>query len=194
MFTIKCITPMLKYILNIFQLVISPAHGWEDISSSGVSAERLVKKGFYPLLACLAISALIPILYKSAHISLIEGLQHAIIAFTVFFATLFLGNWAMANFMPAMSETANTRLKNQSYVIYSLGFLAIIDIVNNVLPVDVLPIQILPAYVLFIMYKGVRYLDVAPSKIGQFMFVSVLFIALPPFALSFILKMIIPQV
>lgn len=183
---------MLKFLKHILQLIISPAKGWEDVSSAGIDPRELTRRGLYPLLAILAITCLIRPLYASIEYSLVEALQNAIVSFTVYFATLFIAGAAFSTFMPTLTENAGSNFKNQSFVIFCLGILITINIISNLIPGDLVILKILPVYVIFVMFNGVRYLDVTSSKIGHFMFLAVLSIAAPPYILSFFFNLLMP--
>ena len=41
---------MLKFIKNIFQLILSPGNGWEDISHDSEDPKSLAANGLYPII------------------------------------------------------------------------------------------------------------------------------------------------
>lgn len=185
---------MLKFLQHILQLVISPARGWEDVSSAGAQPDELTRRGLYPMLAIASLSCIIMLLYHEPGYTLIEALQNAVITFTVYFVTLFIAGHAFTSFMPTISGNANSPLKNSTFIIFNLAILVTINIIDNLIPVDLVIVKILPAYVFYVMFRGIRYLDVAPDKTGQFMFLSVFSIGVPPFLLYFLFKLVMPEV
>ena len=46
---------MLKFLKNIFQLILSPGNGWEDISHDGEDPKVLAAKGLYPIIGFASI-------------------------------------------------------------------------------------------------------------------------------------------
>lgn len=183
---------MLHFLRHIIQLFISPVKGWEDVSAAGIAPSELTRRGLYPLLGILALTSIIRLLYHQYDYTLVEALQNAIINFTVYFVTPFIAGAAFSSFMPRFSGVANTEFKNQSFIIFSVALLTIINIASNLLPVDHVITMILPLYVIFVMFRGIRYLDVEQNKAGYFMFLAVATIMAPPFVLSFLFKIIMP--
>lgn len=184
---------MLKFLRQILQLLISPSKGWEDVSATGTPPAEITRRGFYPLLGVLAVTSLVRLVYHDMGYTLVDALQNAIIAFTVYFVTMFIAGYCFSVFMPAIGGKANSLNKNSSYITFCLGTLALISIVANLIPVDLVLMKILPAYVAFIMFKATVYLDILPDKIGQFMFLSVFSIGVPPFLLTFLFKLLMPE-
>lgn len=187
------LTIMLKFLRQILQLLISPSKGWEDVSATGTPPAEITRKGFYPLLGVLAATSLIRLAYHDIGYSLVDALQNAIVSFTIYFVTLFIASYCFSMFMPTIGGKANSVNKNSSFIIFCLGTLALINLVANLIPVDLVLMKILPAYVAFIMFKATIYLDILPDKIGQFMFLSVFSIGVPPFLLSFLFKLLMPE-
>ncbi len=184
---------MLKFLRQIMQLLISPSKGWEDVSATGMTTMEITRKGFYPLLAVLAITFLIRLAYNDLGYTLIDALQYAIIGFTSYFVTQFIAGYFFSIFIPSIGGNANSENKNTTYITFCLATLALINIVDNVIPVDFVLIKVLPVYVALIMFKATVYLDIRPNKIGQFMFLSVFSIGVPPFILSLLFKLLMPE-
>ena len=57
--------PMKRYIQNLFQLILSPGNGWEDIAKGNDNPDSLAARGFYPLIAVVGLSVFFEMLYKS---------------------------------------------------------------------------------------------------------------------------------
>lgn len=50
------LAPMLEFLKNILQLILSPGNGWEDLSHSKTEPETMLSKGLYPLLGVMALT------------------------------------------------------------------------------------------------------------------------------------------
>ena len=74
---------MLKFLKNIFQLILSPGNGWEDISHDGEDPKVLAAKGLYPIIGFASIMAFAQFFYNE-ELSLVILLQRAIIIFVQF--------------------------------------------------------------------------------------------------------------
>jgi hypothetical protein len=184
---------MLSFLRHILQLIISPARGWEDVSHSGQPSAELCRTGFYPLLATAAVSCLIRLFYDGDQATVISVMQDAIITFTAYFATFFIAQFAMTSCMSRLTDKNPTEQKISTFAIYNLSIMVLICIVANLLPIELEILKFLPAYVGFVIWKGVRYLDVNPDKVGQFMFLTVFTIIAPPFLLRFLFYQLIPN-
>lgn len=184
---------MLRFLKHIIQLVISPAKGWEDVSHAGVPAASLCREGFYPLLAVAAVSCVFRLFYDHVETSMVTVLQQAIVTFTVYFATLFFAGYVLTANLGRFCDVEPSEQKISTFVIYCLAILVVINILANVIPIELSIVEILPAYVIFVIYKAMRYLDVKESRIGQFMFLAVFTIVVPPFLLSFLFKILMPE-
>ena len=55
---------MLKFLKNIFQLILSPGNGWEDISHDGEDPKVLAAKGLYPIIGFASITAFAQFFYN----------------------------------------------------------------------------------------------------------------------------------
>lgn len=184
---------MLKFLQHILQLIISPAKGWEDVASAGTLPVTLCRVGFYPLLAVTALTCVFRLFYDHLDTSMVIVLQDAIITFTVYFATLFFAQFVLSTTLGKYCDTEPSEHKVSTFVIFVLATLAIFNILENIVPVEIAIVKILPAYAIFIIYKGARYLDVKPDKIGQYMFLTVFTVLAPPYLLSFLFKLIMPN-
>lgn len=183
---------MWSFIKHIIQLVISPAKGWEDVSHAGLQPAELTRRGLYPMLAVLAVASMINLAYYD-HFTLIEGLQTAIAKFTSYFVTLFIAQYLFSIFMPGIAGNAGSTFKDNSFVIYSLSTLIFLTIITFLIPGNLAILKIIPALTIFVMFKGARYLDVKEEKMGHFMFLSVFSIGVPPYLLSFLFNILMPD-
>lgn len=184
---------MFKFLKHIIQLVIYPAKGWEDVSNAATKPEVLCHDGFYPLLAACAVSCLIKLIYNDIEYTFVSALQEAIITFTIYFATLFFAGYAFGTTMQKMTDKHPSENKNSVFIIYNLSILVLLNLISNLLPVELVIIDIFPLYVGFIIFKGVRYLDIAEDKISHFLFMAVSSIILFPFLLKLLFKILLPQ-
>ena len=55
---------MLGYLKYMFQLLLMPSRGWEDISAESPVPEAMQSRGYYPLLALTAAAVFMQLLYR----------------------------------------------------------------------------------------------------------------------------------
>lgn len=184
---------MLRFLKNLFQLAIAPRHGWEDVGAENTDAHTLASDGLYPLLGVVSLSAFCQLIY-SPDAGLVPPLQNAIITFAVYFATLMLAQ----NLVPSLLDTCvdgghvdDNRVN--SFIIYSLGLMSLVSMIENLLPLELSLVQFLPVLVALVMWKATHYLSVMPPHNGKFIFVAIVFVLLPPILLNMLLSMILPQ-
>ena len=79
----------MELLKNIILVIISPRVGWEDVSQSSIPTGKIMANAFLPLLAGLAISAFVPMVYDST-LTLSESLLSAIVQFASYFFTYFI--------------------------------------------------------------------------------------------------------
>jgi len=182
---------MLKFLKYLLQLLISPANGWEDISHAGDEPSRLTVDGFYPLLGVSAITSFIPMLYNN-EIGIAAALQNAIITFVQYFVSLFLANYILATLLPHFVSGEPNEKRTTTFIIYNLALLALITIIENVMPFDLAIVRFLPIVVAVVMWKGCRYMAVLPEQTGRFMIASILTVIVMPLMFGYLLHLLAP--
>lgn len=182
---------MLKFLKYLLQLVISPANGWEDISHAGTEPARLTSDGFYPLLGLSAVTAFVPMIYNH-EIGLAAALQNAIIIFVQYFISLFLANYIFATILPRYVDGEPNEKRTSTFIIYNIALLALITIIENILPFDLAIVQFLPIVVAVVMWRGCRYITVLPDHTGRFMIAAILTIIAMPLMLGYLLHLLAP--
>lgn len=184
---------MWHFIKNLFQLAIGPQHGWEDIAIDDQDPERLTADGLYPLLGVVAISAFFQIFYHH-ELGIVYPLERAIIIFSVYFATLLFAQNVVPSALDKCVDGGEVDLQRAStFIIYSLGLMALVSMVENLVPLELSLVQFLPVLVALVMWKATRYLHIMPTQNGRFIFAAIVFVLLPPILLNMLLSMILPQ-
>ena len=78
-----------------------------------------------------------------------------------------------------------------TFVLYTLGLLALISLIINVLPVTSAMLFFLPFYVALIQWKGCSYMRIRPDRIGIFMIIAILGVLMPLYLFYFLFSHII---
>jgi hypothetical protein len=174
---------MLKFLKYLLQLTISPSNGWDDISYAGTETPELLSSGFYPLLGVASLTAFCQMFYNG-DTGVAEALQSAIIIFVQYFITYFLAVYLLPVTAGSCVDGEFNELKLTTFVAYSLGLMALVTIVQNLLPIDLAILNFMAIIVAVVMWKGCRYLAVKPESVGRFMILAVLEVIVPPILLS----------
>ncbi|MDE5919362.1 MAG: hypothetical protein K2H05_07625, partial [Duncaniella sp.] len=152
---------MSKYLKYLFQLILSPGHGWEDIETSGISASRVASAGYYPLIAVTAVSVFVQSFYHS-HEHFLKLFMDMIVTFAVYFVSYFFATFMLSLFVEPMLSGKYDEDKCHIFSLFSLGLLAVANIIVNCLPVGFAELFFLPIYVALIQWKGATYMEITP--------------------------------
>lgn len=183
---------MKRYLKHLFQLILSPANGWEDIENAKDQPHDISTKGYYPLIALAAVSVFMQGVYHN--IDFLVLFMRMIVTFLVYFVSYFFGVFALSLFVEPTLEGHYNERNAHTFTLYSLGLLAVMAFIINLVPMTSALFTILPFYVLYvalIQWKGVRYMNVKPEKTGIFMIVSILGILAPPYFFYYLFSLII---
>ncbi len=181
---------MFRFLKYLFQLIISPGRGWEDISAAGDDKEKVAGSGLYPMLAIASLSEFIRYFYDRS-LTLVNLLQHAIITYVQYFISYFLALSIFSFFISKLVDGEPSEKKYATMIAYGLGACSLITIIENCLPVELSIVQFLPVYVALILWKGERYLAVRKDREVHFILLSILTVILLPVLIGIIFKLLI---
>lgn len=181
---------MLLYLKSILQLILSPAHGWEDVAKDAEEPRYLAFGGLYPMIALTSLTTFLALFYDS-EATFVPTLIKSIEVFLIFFLGYFIGIWIFSIILPTLSRKGVDEKKIQTFGVYSTGLLALIWLVSNVLPMKLTIIYFLPLYVMIVQWKGWRYLGVDSRNQFKFVVLSIVGFILPPYLLYFLFSLIL---
>lgn len=179
---------MRRYLKHLFQLILSPGNGWEDIGIAADAPRSIAARGFYPLIAVAALSVFMQGVYH--HAEFLVLFMRMIVTFLVYFVSYFFGVFALSLFAEPTLERRYDDTRSHTFVLYTLGLQALISVIINVLPITSVMLFFLPFYVALIEWKGVGYMGVKPEKVGIFMIIAILGVLMPPYIFYFLFSMI----
>ena len=155
---------MRHFLKNILQLLLSPLHGWEEVSRDGLAPEFIASRGLYPLLGLASVTYFVQGIY-AVQFELVTLLQHSIAVFVSLFLSFFIGKLGLETFTARFVDTGKLNVfKTDTLSAYIIGILGIIQIVGNVLPVQTVLVYLLLGFVIIVIWKSSRYLDIAAEK------------------------------
>ena len=216
-FSCSCINYMAligEYIKNLIQLVFAPEKGWEDIegrslednapdgtfqrnavhrsSNPEVEDQKAVRdyyQCFLPLAALCGSSAFVRLFYSDA-LDFLGAFQRALITFVTLFLASQIARFGFLYYLPRLMrngmEISRARVLNM--IMYCLTFLGMITLMSNIVKVRIALIEFLPFYVIFIIWKGWKYLGVDERHEGIFMILATALILGSVYIISFILN------
>lgn len=181
---------MLQYLKNLFQLILSPAKGWEDVSASVSSPESLVKDGFYPLLGIASLTEFVRLFYYGNG-GFVTVLELAIALAGSYFISYYISRMLLEHYLKSHVGGDINPTKINIFSLYALGMLLIIEIIENVLPTDLTLVKFLPLFVALILYKGAAYMSVKQNHELRFLLISALSLIAVPICIFSLLQLLI---
>ncbi len=182
---------MRHYLKNILQLLLSPAHGWEEISRDGTAPSQLASGGLYPLIGLASVTYFLQGIY-AASFELAPLLQRALAVFMSLFLAFFAGKLVLETFTARYIDTGKLNaFKTDTLAAYTVGILAVLQVVCNALPVQTVLSYLLPAFVAIVVWKSARYLDIAPEKESAFTIMAAGALIVPKVVLDILFSFIL---
>ena len=183
---------VLIFFKNIIQIVLSPTNGWRDIEKEDIPVETAISRGLYPLLAVMLLTVFIRPLYGIVRFDLITLLQVALGQFIALFAALYIAKNLMEHYLPMYNATGgDDPVAVGNVAVYGTGVMTLIQIIENVLPVELTVIQLLPAFAAVCIWKSSSYLDIEPRGGTPFMLLTIGALILPVILINFLMHILI---
>ena len=181
-----------NYLRDIFQLILAPVKGWEDIAIDDYDSRRLLTKGFIPFIIVASMTVFIKAFYHS-DASIVILLQQSIVCFLKYFASYFLAAFVFTLYLPTCIEGELSMQRCLTFVIYGLGLLALINIVKNCIPVELAIVFVMPIYALYILWRGLQYMNISFNGVGIFILLIIFGLLMPPYLLQYLFNLILPE-
>ena len=192
-----------EYLKNLIQLIFSPAKGWEDVQAdmerdfdelrtADITTAPDYYACFLPIIGICASSAFVRMLYDGGP-DFLGALQRALITFVSLFLGSLVSRYGFQFYMPKLVSRGKPVLRGRlmAMTMYSLTFLGMITLVANIVKVRIALIEFLPFYVIFIIWKGWKYVGVDERHEGIFMIIATAFILGSPYLISFLLHSLV---
>lgn len=165
---------MLTFLRNLLQLILSPIHAWNDISKEDEQPEIILSKGLYPLMAIMLITAILNGFFAVGKFDLVLRLQIALSQFIALFVALYAGRTVLESMLPKYNESGEKDpIGAWTVAIYITGIMTVIQIVENLIPVELIVIKFLPIFAALILWKANEYLDLETEHTGYFMAIAI---------------------
>lgn len=183
---------MWLYIRQLFELLLSPSSGWDEVSARAATPEQVERKGFYPWLAVTALSEFVRLAYNPA-LTFLGALGAAIIVGGAMFVSLYAARLLLdVTLRPHVDGTLNVA-KVGVFAEYMVGMTCLFRIVANLLPASLTLVHFLPLLSALVIFKGARYVGVKTDSLMTFLFWGVIAtVFIPMFATSLLMLVIEP--
>jgi hypothetical protein len=181
---------MFQYIKTLFQLILFPNAGWEDVSATGADPELMLRKGLYPLLGITACSEFVQLFFNRT-ITFVTAMELAIVCFGAYFATIFIAKLIFELYVKKFVQGEINNKKNMTLIAVIVGIMALLKILSNCLPEGLTLIKFLPFYVMMIIYKACPYMAVKQENEITFVLLATGATIVIPLLLNFLLSSII---
>lgn len=179
---------MLHFLKLMLQLILSPAKGWEDVAVGADSPRRTLQHGLLPVAALAGVASLASALYidpPSVAMLLIQGVVVFVKYAGTYFAGVAIMSYALSAFM-GKADADHDRV--ETFCAYSTGIMALIGVLEGLLPMELTLLQFLPLYVIVVMCYAREYLGVDERHIFRLAGASALAIVLPVYLIGMMMR------
>lgn len=180
---------MWQYIKELFDLILSPSHGWNEISYRGVSPKEIFHRGLVPLLGVTAVTSFVGLCYK--HGTFIYHIQNAAIEFGTLFASYFISCIMLESLLVRVIDGKVNPTKCQTVSVYGIGLVAIFILLENCMPINFGFMKILPVFISLVLFKAAQYLGVKKDSEVAYICIITISTVLIPLTLIYALNMLI---
>lgn len=156
------------------------------------------KHSFLPIIAVCSLSCFVRLLYGYSG-GLLGCVQETVIMFVSLFLGAQVSMWLMGFAMPRLmeddprqpSDAPWNRGRMLDMICYSITFIGLVFMVTNIIKVRIALLEFLPFYVVFIIWKGWRYIGVREHNVGLFMIAACTSVLGSVYLISFLLNAVI---
>lgn len=167
---------MWMFVKNIIQLIISPDNGWDDVSRSATPARAL--RGMICMIAIAAVSVFVRMFY-SAHAPGVVMCQQVVSVAVSFIATYFAADFILKAWLPRINEGVIDERMSRLFIYYTMSLLSLQVLFTNLLPLTFAILELWPIYVVVIMWRAMKVLDLPDEATGKYLFMVIVAFILP---------------
>lgn len=172
---------MRRYLKLLLQIFLAPKQGWEDVSADPTDPDDLARRGLYPLSAIAAATSFLALVYHT-DVSPVAVIIRAIAQFGAYFAGYFIAVFALTSALSrvtvASAEPSHHTVRQ--FAVCMMGLMAATGMLRNCLPSDFAIVNFLYVYLAIIMWRGERFLHIAPGKSVVYVILAVVSVIVPP--------------
>ena len=158
----------MNFAKNIAYVACFPRNGWVEVSRDGVQARQVQARVLYPMMAVVALSAFMALLYNE-EATLTGCIQSAIIEFAKYFFTYLLASYVLTGYFPAVVKDRQSADRANVVIQYCMAIIIALNIIDNLLPVAFPYLRILYCYIFFVAWKADAYLGIKEEGDKKFL-------------------------
>lgn len=162
------------------------------MSYDNTDARKLLIYGFIPMIFIAALTVFVRCFYHS-DVSQVALLQQSIVCFIKYLVTVYIAGYFFSIIMPLCVDGAVNDNKYHTFIILSLSLVVILNIVQNCIPVELPLLHLVIVYIVYVMWRGLRYLTISFNGVIRFLILDVLTIILPPYVIQLIFNVLVPE-
>lgn len=181
---------MLKFILRLFQLLLAPQAGWEDVSSAALPEDKIRKSGFTPWVIVVALSELLR-LYYQPDLSVFSAIMSALIVGGSLFVSMYIARLILEIGIERIIRATVSPARIHIFTLYNLGVIGIYRVLTNAIPASLTILFFLPLLSIIVIHKGMSYVGVKEQSAFPFLVLGVIAILVIPYLLIRILSLLI---
>lgn len=181
---------MLLYIKQLFQLLLEPAHGWEDISEANRPADVIQKTGFFPWIGVTATSCLIQLFYDN-ELTFLRAVQTAIAVAGAMFISLFVSRLLLDILLPKYIDSKINVSKVSVFNLHMIGLLGLYLVFANLMPATLTFLYFLPFLSFLVIFKSMAFMGIKEENAISFLILSSLAVVATPILIALLLTYII---
>jgi len=175
---------MLHYLKLMLQILMAPQRGWEDVEAAGETSRHTLLRGLLPLVGLAALTVGFGALYQ-LHPTFPALLIKAVVTFVRYAISYFIGVAVLTYALPRLTRDGLvSRERVELFCAYCVGMMALIGILENLLPMELTLLQFLPIYVVVVICQGRAFVDVDERGIFRFAACAIVGIILPVFLID----------
>lgn len=186
----EIISMEMNFAKNIAYVACFPRNGWVEVSRDGVQARQVQARVLYPMMAVVALSAFVALLYNE-EATLTGCIQSAIIEFAKYFFTYLLASYVLTGYFPAVVKDRQSADRANVVIQYCMAIIIALNIIDNLLPVAFPYLRILYCYIFFVAWKADAYLGIKEEGDKKFLIVAAALVLVIPIVIGFCLEWVL---
>lgn len=177
---------------NIFLIIVSPGEGWKDVSRYKIPQHILLRNLYFPLLIVLFCTSYLPVVFNLNTNNIVSCTQHAILSVVKYVFGLYISSFLLSSIFSFLRRSKDVFNKFNNFLIYNLSVLVSLEIWSNLF-LDLSFFIIFRLYLFYVIYKGVKYLNISMDLQAKFVVYSGLILLLIPTITEILVGLCIPN-
>lgn len=180
---------MIRFLKYIIQLILSPKNGWEDLDRQAPSPKMMLVGGFYPLLAVSVATEFFGLF--TGHETVLTAVVSALADFGAFFLAVYFTRLVLSLMLGNLCEEMPSDERIEMFSTVAVGLMVFFQIIDNIVPWSLMLLKFLPVYVVLVLSKSFRYMNVRRDCEMRFLVLSSLLVVAAPLFFYYLVYMLV---